>query len=190
MDITTITLNKDNIDDFAKERNRMLSLSNAEWILFLDSDEVLSDELKEEIKNLNPDEQTNGYYILREGIAEEKLLRLARKDAGKWERCVHEVWRVKGKIGCLKNPMIHDEEKSLTAMIKKANFYSTLHASANKREGKKSNILKIIVFPVGKFFQTLFVKRAYKKGVNGFVFSFFQSFQSFLSWCKLYFLRS
>lgn len=191
MNISLITIKNKKIIDFAKERNKALSaVERGKWVLFLDSDEIITPELKDELKNLNPNNQINGYFIIRRGIVEEKLLRLARKDAGKWERCVHEVWKVKGKIGCLKNPIIHRDERNISEMIKKANFYSTLHAKANKEEGKKSTLFKIILYPFLKFFQTFIVKKAYKKGINGFVFSIFQSFQSFLSWSKLYFLRS
>lgn len=181
---------KKDIADFAKERNLLLEKTEADWVLFLDSDEILSPELKDEIKNLNPDPQVNGYYITRRGTTEEKLLRLARKGAGKWERCVHEVWYIKGKVGYLKNPIIHQDKKNVFEMVKKANFYSTLHAKANKLEGKESNIFKIVLSSFYKFFQTFFVKKAYKKGMKGFVFSLFQSFQSFLSWAKLYFLST
>jgi glycosyltransferase involved in cell wall biosynthesis len=188
MKIQIITIKKDKIEDFSKERNRALERTQDEWVFFLDSDEELSPRLKEEIENLKPDGKVNGYYIKRRGIVEEKLLRLARKNAGRWERCVHEVWRVKGKVDYLRNPIIHNEDMGIFEMVKKADFYSTLHAKANKLEGKKSNIVKIMISPFYKFFQTFIVKKAYKKGTRGFVFSLFQSFQSFLSWTKLYFL--
>jgi len=183
MKVSIITLKKEKIVDFAKERNLLLEKSDADWILFLDTDEVLSDKLKEEIKNLNPNDEVNGYYIPRRGFVEEKLLRLGRKGAGRWERFVHEVWRVRGKVGYLKNPIIHNEDINILGMVKKANFYSTLHAKANKKENKKATLFKIIFFPIFKFIQT-FVKSRH------FVFSLMQSFHSFLSWSKLYFLHS
>lgn len=188
MNYSVITIKNKVISDFSDERNRALRQTEEEWVLFLDSDEILTPQLKNEIDNLKPDKNINGYYIKRHGMVEEKLLRLARKNAGKWERCVHETWKIKGEVGLLENTIIHQEEKDLFKMIKKANFYSTLHAKANRSEGKKSNLLKIIVFPLLKFSQTYFIKKAYKKGALGIVFSFIQSLQSFLSWTKLYFL--
>lgn len=188
MKVSIITLKKNKIDDFAKERNEALKNADHEWVLFLDSDETLSPELKTEIEILKPDSEVAGYYITRKGIVEEQILRLARKTAGKWERCVHEVWYIKGKVGYLKNYIVHNENMVISEIVTKADFYSTLHAKANKLEGKKSNILIISLSSFIKFFQTFIVKKAYKKGTKGFVFSIFQSFQSFLSWTKLYFL--
>ena len=52
MKVSIITLKKEKIVDFAKERNLLLEKSDADWILFLYTDEVLSDKLKEEIKNI------------------------------------------------------------------------------------------------------------------------------------------
>lgn len=187
MKISIVTLRGKDIQDFAKARNEALDKVVGEWVLFLDSDEIISPALKKEIGDLNPDPRVNGYYIKRVGIVEEEVLRLARKDKGRWYRQVHEAWRVKGRIGRLRNVIIHKDEDGVFEMVRKANFYSTLHAKANKLEGKRSNLFKIVFFPVFKFIQTLFIKKAYKKGIRGFVFSIFQSFQSFLSWTKLYF---
>jgi len=48
-----ITLHKPGITDFASARNLLLKQSKSDWILFLDSDEKLSDELKKEISDLD-----------------------------------------------------------------------------------------------------------------------------------------
>lgn len=189
MDIQKIVLKNKQIKDFAKERNKSLKEANSEWVLFVDSDEIISPELEEEIKNLMPEPEINGYCISRKGIVEDKILRLGRRDAGKWYRKVHEVWQIKGKTGFLKNPIVHLKEKSLFESIKKINFYSTLHAEANKLEGKKSTLLKIIFFPKVKFLQTFFIKKAYLKGIEGFVFSLIQALHSFLAWSKLWILQ-
>ncbi|HKC04860.1 MAG TPA: hypothetical protein VKC54_03245 [Patescibacteria group bacterium] len=186
MHVEIITLRKKNINDFARERNLLLKKSKAEWVLFLDYDEVMPAELKKEIDRLNPD-GFKGFYIFRKNyflgkpIGTDKILRLAKKDSSKWSRKVHEVWTVNGKIGTLKNPIIHTTAKNLTEYISKINYYSTLHAEENFNSGKLSSLFKIIFYPPAKFLQSLVMGR-------GFVFSMLQSFHSFLAWSKEYFL--
>jgi hypothetical protein len=184
-----LTLKKPGITDFAKERNELLHSSESEWVFFVDTDEIVSNELKREVhKTIESGNGINGYYIYRKNyffdrhIGTDKILRLARRDSGHWERKVHEVWNVHGRLGELKNPLIHHTAPSLHDFIKKTNNYSTLHAQANLAEAKRSDTLKIIIFPIAKFITSILMGR-------GFVFSMLQSFHSYLSWSKQYLLQ-
>jgi len=177
-----ITLRKPGITDFAAERNLLLKKAKGDWVLFLDTDETISKALLSEIKNLDP-EDCDGFYIKRKiiflgkEIGEDKVLRLARRNAGRWVRSVHETWSIKGKTGTLKNYIIHNTAKNLHSYIEKMNYYSGLHAKENLNEGKRSDLFKIIFYPKIKFIQNIFAGR-------GFVFSMLQSLHSFLSWTK------
>lgn len=188
MHFEIITLKKNNITDFAEARNKLLIKAKSNWVLFLDSDEILSPELEDEIKNLNPG-ICDGFYIKRKNyflgqyVGSDKIIRLVKKGFGKWKRQVHETYHLAGgtETGYLKNCLIHNTAVNLYDYISKINNYSTLHALANKKEGKKATIQKIIFYPLFKFIQT------YAKSRH-VVFSIIQSFHSFLSWSKLYFL--
>jgi len=182
--LEVITLNKPGITDFAKERNMLLQKSKAEWVFFVDSDEVLSKELETEILNLDlKNTRYSGFYVRRKNyfigqyVGTDKILRLGRRTAGHWERSVHEEWKINGMIGQLKNPLVHTSAKNLYEVVDKMNIYSTLHAKENYKSGKKSNIFKIVLFPSLKFFQSLVMGR-------GLIMSMLQSFHSFLSWGK------
>ena len=180
--LETITLHKPGITDFSLERNLLLKKSKTEWILFLDSDEKLSDDLTKEIKILDPGDY-NGFYIKRKiiflgkEVGEDRVLRLAKKNSGRWERKVHEIWQVKGNVGSLKGYIIHNTADNLHDYIGKINSYSSIHAAENAREGKHPSLLKIILFPKLKFIQNMLAGR-------GFAFSMLQSFHSFLGWAK------
>ena len=63
---------------------------------------------------------------------------------------------------------------------------STLHAQANLEEGKKSSLIKITVWPCGKFFYNYVLRLGFLDGVQGFVFALMMSFHSFLAWSKLW----
>lgn len=182
MKFQTLTLDQENITDFASARNKLLKSAKIDWVLFLDTDEILSSELNREIKTLDP-KNYSGFFLKRKivfvgkDIGEDKVLRLARKDAGKWDRKVHETWHVKGKVGTLKNYIFHHTADNLSSYINKINKYSGLHAKENINEHKKCSLIKIIFYPPIKFFLNIIQGR-------GFVFSMLQSFHSFLGWTK------
>lgn len=184
MKFSTIILKNKKINDFAKERNLALEQAREDWVLFVDSDEKVSPALAREIENLKLDGHS-GYYLKRKNyflgqfVGTDKILRLGHRDAGQWQRRVHEVWQIKGKIGTLANPLIHQPAGSVREMLEKINFYSTLHARANQEEGKKATLAKIIFLPKAKLVQKLFQ-------THHFVFSLLQSFHSFLAWSKLW----
>lgn len=189
---SVITLKKKNITDFAGERNSLLKKAKTDWVFFLDADETMSKSLNDEIEKEISEDKYDGFFVNRKNyflgkyIGTDNILRLGRKNAGKWKRKVHEVWEinparirsgVKGKTGQLKNPIVHNSAKNLHGFIEKVNYYSTLHAEENLKSGKRSALFKIVFYPPAKFFQSLIMGR-------GFVFSMLQSFHSFLAWTK------
>lgn len=179
-----IVLNKKNITDFSRARNEALKKAKTDWVLFVDSDEKLSPALGKEIKNLKPG-RFFGFYLIRKNyflgkfVGRDKILRLAKRNSGFWQRQVHETWQVRGKIGTLKNPIIHQTAGSIKEMISKINHYSILHALANLKEGKHSGLDKIILWPKLKFCRSLLSGK-------GLILSFLMSFHSFLAWSKLW----
>jgi glycosyltransferase involved in cell wall biosynthesis len=186
--LTVVNLNKPGITDFASARNAILKSLKTDWVFFVDSDEELSKNLKYEAQEAIKTTKYNGFYIKRKNyflgqyIGTDKIIRLGRKDAGGWKRKVHEVWDINGKIGELENPLIHNTAESLKDYITKINRYAKLHAEANKDEGKKSSLLKIIAYPKFKFIQSMLTGR-------GTVFSILQAFHSFLSWSELWLIQ-
>lgn len=184
-DIEFIVLKRGNITDFAKERNRLLEKAKKEWVFFIDTDEKISRGLENEISKIDfQNTEFSGYYVYRKNfflgkyVGTDKILRLIRKGSGRWERRVHEVFHSEaGRVGELENPIIHNSYKNLHEAIEKINIYSTLHAEEKLANGNRSDLIKIIFYPIMKFFQSVLIGR-------GFVFSMLQSFHSFLAWSK------
>lgn len=186
-------------NNFAEQRNFGIKKTKGKWILFVDSDEVVTKELGDEIIQVtsNPFIRTEGFYIKRQDfmwdkkikhgeMGNTKLLRLARNGAGKWKRRVHEYWNVVGRTKSLNNPIHHYPHENLKEFIKSINWFSTLHAKENQKEGKRSNVLKIIAWPKGHFIVNWILKRGFLDGTRGFVIALIMSFHSFLAWSKLW----
>ena len=129
-------------DTYAKQRNYAIKELpiETEWMLFLDADEYLTDELKQEIEDVlskNPEE--NGFYMKRRfyfmgrwikhgGYYPTILLRLFKKDFAKVERDINEHVHVDGKVGFLKHDFADENRKTLSDWIAKHNKYSTFEA--------------------------------------------------------------
>jgi glycosyltransferase involved in cell wall biosynthesis len=185
-------------ENFAEQRNYGLEKANGNWILFVDSDEVVTQELKQEIINsLKNSHQVNGFFIKRRDkfmgqwlnhgeTAAVKLLRLAKKGTGKWAGRVHEEWKIKGPTKTLTNPLLHSREMSVTEFLSKVNEYSTLRASELAKQGIKTNIFLILIYPIAKFIQNYILRLGFLDGMPGFAMAFMMSLHSFLVRAKLY----
>ena len=190
-------------NDFAEQRNFGLKKTKNEWVLFIDADERVTEALASEIKvqSLQLKGGYTGFYLsridnmwgkqlLHGEPGSIKLLRLAKRDAGKWKRSVHEVWDVEGGANTLRNPLLHYPHPTLSQFIKDVNKMSSIHAQENQKERKSSNLFKIVLFPTGHYFKNFILKLGFLDGMQGFVFALIMSFHSFLAWSKLLFLQN
>lgn len=189
--------------DFSLSRNFGLGKARGEWVLFIDADERISSPLKREISYVilsnGRGSKTKGYFLKRKDVmwgrslthgetGNIRLLRLARRDVGKWEGKVHEVWKIKGKIQELSHPIIHYPHQNIALFLQKINFYSDLRAHELFAMGKKASFLSIILYPKGKFFVNYFVKLGFLDGTFGLVHAMLMSLHSFLVRGKLWLL--
>ncbi len=192
-------------DDFSKQRNFAMESAKGEWVLFIDADEIVSVELKHEIKRtLYLTVPEIAYYIKRRdwfwgrevihgevaSAAQYGIIRLVKKGSGRYAGQVHEEFKPNGPTGILINYLDHYPHQTLTEFINGVNKYSTLRAQELVQKEVRDNIVVTIMYPFGKFFYTYFVKRGFLDGAAGFVYSFMMSFHSFLVRAKSYQYRN
>ena len=190
-------------EDFSSQRNYALSKTTKEWVLFLDADERVTNELREEINWLIIGERNmskyNGFYIQRKDVifgkmlkygetGKIKLLRLARKKAGIWYGKIHETWQVEGKVSELEHSLIHYPHQTINEFLKEINFYTSLRAKELYQNGVEVSFLDIVIYPKAKFILNYFINLGFLDGIEGFIFAIFMSFHSFLVRGKLWLL--
>ncbi|HZZ98437.1 MAG TPA: glycosyltransferase family 2 protein [Candidatus Saccharimonadia bacterium] len=183
--------------DFAAQRNYALSLCTKTWVLFVDEDEEVPQNLMAEIAEAILRDDNNGYMLHRNDIfmnrelkhgetGNIRLLRLAKKSAGNWERPVHEVWQVTGNIGVLSSPLIHRAHPSISAFLDKINAYTSIEANYRKNLGKRTSLFELLVYPHAKFFQNYLFRLGFLDGIPGFTMAFMMSLHSLAVRIKLY----
>ena len=186
-------------NDFSQQRNFAISQSRGDWIFFVDADERVSKELKDEIqKKVKEEKGIVGYFFpridfflgrwLKHGeIGSIRILRLAKRNSGYWKRRVDEKWEITGIIKTMKNPLLHFSHPSLTEFLESINKRSTLNAEEFYQE-KKAVRLWDWIKPLAKFIQNYFLRMGFLDGIQGFIFALLMSFHSFLVRGKLYLL--
>lgn len=187
-------------NDYSAQRNYALEKATGDYVMFLDADEEVSPELAEEIKKYVGKEDVQGYYLRRRDyfwnqavthgevatVYNRGLLRIVKKGLGTWHGVVHEELTVTGKTKTLSQVINHYPHATVSEFLQSINHYSTLRAHELKLQGKDAGILSFTFWPFSKFVYTYFLKRGFKDGAAGFVYSFMMSFHSYLVRAKLY----
>ncbi len=184
-------------EGFGPTHNKASSLASHDWILSIDSDEVLSPELSKEILQLELSLSTV-YRIDRHNFFNQKWIRCCggwypdpvirlyhRQKAQFSEAAVHEkILHADLKIESLSAPLLHTPYRSIEDFLHKMQLYSTLFAQQN-RDKKKSSLKKALFHSMGAFFKSYFIKRGFLGGKEGFIISLYNGHTTFYKYLKL-----
>lgn len=185
---------------FGKQKNLAIEQCQSEWILFLDSDEIPNGELIDSIRRIvsEPKSAFNVYDVefnnifLGEtlkygGWGNIKRERLFRKGCGKYsEDIVHEAFITTETKGKLQGKINHYTYKDIYHHIEKSNKYTSMMAEKMYKNGKKSNIFKILFKPLFQFFKSYFLRLGFLDGLVGYYAAATAAFYTFLKYKKLH----
>lgn len=185
-------------EGYGQQKQFAVEQAGNDWILSLDADEVVTEELKQEIRNLMKHETvpSNGYQIPRSlfymgkvlrysGTANEILLRLFDRTKGRFTVVkVHERIEVSGSIGRLNGRIIHYSYRDLSHHLQKINTYTTRAAEGYISRGKSfSKAWVAFKFPVS-FFVFYIIRLGILDGYPGFLWSVFAALYGSLKVAK------
>ena len=184
--------------NYSEQKNYAASQASCDWILSLDADECLSDELKREILGLKSAAIHAdafrfprmalylGKWIRFSGWYPDYKVRLYHKSKASWEGSyVHETLLVNGTIESLKGDLLHYTCDSLSEHINRLDRYTTLAAQDLYSRGKPGSLFQLIISPLLAFVRSLFIKSGFRDGVQGYTIAYFASFYNFLKYAKL-----
>ncbi|MBI4036755.1 glycosyltransferase family 2 protein [Candidatus Daviesbacteria bacterium] len=183
--------------NFADQKNFALSKTSEGWILSLDADEEIPEELAQEIQLAVEGIKYNGYLIPRKNFilgaqikhswwSPDAHIWLWRKGMGKWVGKVHEEVVVEGEVGRLKNQKNHYQSSKVEDFIESNNLYSTIMAKQLFEKNKKFSLFNMFFYPSGEFFIRYFYKLGFLDGWRGFALSYLMSVYWVMVWVKLY----
>ncbi|MGB2579853.1 glycosyltransferase involved in cell wall biosynthesis [Elusimicrobium simillimum] len=188
-------------DSFTLQKGFALAQATKDWVLNLDADEKLSEELKKEILETVKDTDCNGFLLPSKniflgrkmnhsGLKGNYKLRLVRRSANaRYEGGkVHEVLTADGKTGKLKNVIDHTPYTSIYQYFDKFNKYTSLGAQTKYDQGKKFNPIQILRPPFD-FFKIYIIRLGILDGFQGFLWAFFSSLYPFVKYVKLWEIR-
>src|SRR3989338_10346373 len=194
---------------FTRENNPMLNVNKNfgfskaknEWILSLDGDERVSEELREEIKltlRLHSGQAINGYWIPRKnkifgkwiehtGWYPDYQLRLFKKDKGRFEeKHVHEMIKLEGESEKLNNPITHYNYENISQFLRKTLLYAENEANQLIEKGYNFSWQDSIRFPIKEFISRFIARDGYKDGLHGLVLSLLMAFYHLLVFVNIW----
>lgn len=185
-------------NDFAAQRNFGLELTNAKWVLYLDADERMNDEMVKAIKKIISDEGISAQYsMLRRTIAfgkefkygvlaPDRVKRLFPRKEIIWTGRVHE--RSSCNLPSIELPgfLNHYTYNNWEQYLSKMNQYSSIGAKNYKERGKKAYFLKdILVRPFLAFIKMYFLKLGILEGKLGYMLAANYANYTMNKYCKL-----
>ena len=183
---------------FGKLHNLASELASHDWILSIDSDEILSSELAEEIHGLilNPAEvyslNRRNYFQGKwikccSGWHPDPVIRLYHRKATRFtDAVVHEAVIADGlKTIPLQGPLFHTPYRSIESFLSKMQLYTTLFAEEN--EGRSSSLGKALWRGCAAFLKNYFFKRGFLGGKGGLIISLYNAHTTYYKYLKLAF---
>ncbi len=186
---------------FGAQKNFGIEHAASDWILILDADERVSEELAEEIQNILTLHSPTTFHAFRiprrnyfygkwiqwGGAYPDYQIRLFQRGKARYnDVAVHENLLVDGSIGTLSQHLDHYTERRITDHFRKFNLYTTLAALEKSKSKKTVFWYHLVCNPFVIFFKTYVLKKGYRDGTRGVIFAVFASMYTFVKYTKLF----
>lgn len=168
-------------NDFAAQRNFALEHIDTPWVLYLDADERMNEELCREVKEVFRNPKIAMYRFARRNnafgkefkygvLAPDSVVRMFLKDKAQWQDKVHERPVSDLPIITLDGYLEHYTYADFEQYVDKMNMYSSIAAKNYKSKNKKVSVVKDLVFrPFFAFLKMYILKKGFLEGWLGFV---------------------
>lgn len=185
-------------EGYSATKNFANSQAKYDWILSLDADESLSDELKNsilkakegtELKTYKFHRLTNycGSWIKHCGWYPDTKIRIFDRRITKWEGIIHEklVINSKQEAILLKGDLHHYSYYSMEQHYMQAQKFTDIAAKELFDNGKRASFFKLVIRPVIKFIRDYFINLGFLDGKAGYIVCRISAYATYLKYKKL-----
>jgi glycosyltransferase involved in cell wall biosynthesis len=187
----------------AAQKNWSLDRVSHDWVLIIDADERVPEDLAREILGvLASPPRVSGFYIRRQNVfvdkvirhsgwSTDKVVRLFRRDKGRYpNRRVHADLEIEGPIPVLRHAFLHYTFRSFDQYFKKFLNYAEWGAAQAFRDGRQAGLVEVGLRPLWRFFRMYVVQAGFLDGMHGLVLCGLQAFGVFLKYARLWEYRT
>jgi len=181
--------------NYAKEQTRY------RWVLSVDADEVVSDELRREIEELLCSGRLAGYagfyvprrlfylgrWIRHGGWYPDYKVRLFDKEQAVWAgQDPHDSIVCRGRTGRLCGDILHYSFENLAGHVDTLQKFTTISAEQLAACGRRAGLAELILRPVGCFVKMYFLRLGFLDGIPGLILCGMSAWHVFVKYAKLW----
>jgi glycosyltransferase involved in cell wall biosynthesis len=183
---------------YAQQKNFAARQAANDWILALDADETLSEDLQQELRALKQQgsrfdayscprlAQYRGKWIRHSGWYPDRKVRFYDRRKARWVGdYVHESVRVEGSLGALQGNLLHYTCPTLSRHIASVNRYTTLAAQEMAALGGTVSLARLLAAPPWAFVRSYLLQRGFLDGREGFLIAAMAAFYVFAKYAKV-----
>ena len=183
-----------------KQKNSAADKATQPWILGLDSDEVVSPALREEIARLLASGQATslqaaycfprcslfqGRWIRHGDWYPDRQTRLWQHGRARWGGIdPHDKIHADGPVGKLRGELLHYAAETFDQQMRKTVLYANLFAQQCAAESRRVSFLELAVRPPWRFMRGYFLRLGFLDGWAGFCVAWMGAIYTFLRYAK------
>jgi glycosyltransferase involved in cell wall biosynthesis len=181
---------------FGPQKNYALSLATGTWVLSLDADERVTNELATAIKSAIATPSADAWEVLRlssfcgrqmrhSGWYPDYVLRLFRRGAARFDEVlVHERIIYHGVIKRLQPPLLHYPVRRLEDALSRLNRYSTAKSQMLVESGRRVGFMTGIGHGLFSFLRAYVLRLGFLDGAEGFLLAVANAENSYYPYMK------
>ena len=184
--------------NFRDHKNFGIAQTKNNWVLLLDADEIIDDQLAGSLKKFcRSDRIVNSGYNIKfktyffnhwlryGGVYPDLHIRLFDKRKAKYRHTIHELLYVDGKIGEIDGHINHYSVTYLNQWLKKISLYTNLEAKHLIKKGRRFSLIYLIGKPLKEFYMRFIQLKGYRDGYHGLRFALMASYYRFKTALKI-----